>query len=341
MDDDKETNHVTEVKSHEEIVGKRELLGKGIRQVIRRSNMIAKQVVCIQSALSLGFVSQLWVDTSLWEVVAVEVRPSMLSGEIEQFILQDVCQIGDVVLVEDERVLEEQIRMMGLDTLVGYSVITQSRRKIGKFGTSTDMLEEYFDIERGSGSGLASRGDFGESSVMTIGSSHCGSNQLRKGTDLSRVSSNGVGSTGMFQGPVKEDTRKVFPHSERGLTKTLETNSTSSSGGSGGSFIGASAIRSTRRSRASEIHNLSERRRRDRINEKMRALQELIPHCNKSDKALMLEEAIKYLKSLQLQVHMMGMGSGMASMMFPGVQHTYHKWVWEWIHIIPCRPPIV
>ncbi|KAF9595871.1 hypothetical protein IFM89_005357 [Coptis chinensis] len=126
LDDDKE------VKSQEEIVGKRELLRKGIRQVIRRSNMIAKQVVCIQSALSLGFVSQLWVDTGLWEVVAVEVRPSMLSGEIERFLLQDVCQIGDVVLVEDERVLEEQIRMMGLDTLVGYNVVTQSRRKIGK-----------------------------------------------------------------------------------------------------------------------------------------------------------------------------------------------------------------
>jgi hypothetical protein len=43
-------------------------------------------------------------------------------------------------------------------------------------------------------------------------------------------------------------------------------------------------------------------RRRDRINEKMRALQELIPHCNKTDKASMLDEAIEYLKSLQLQV---------------------------------------
>nr|GEY31852.1 phytochrome interacting factor 3 [Tanacetum cinerariifolium] len=56
------------------------------------------------------------------------------------------------------------------------------------------------------------------------------------------------------------------------------------------------------RSRAAEVHNLSERRRRDRINEKMKALQELIPRCNKSDKASMLDEAIEYLKSLQMQV---------------------------------------
>ncbi|RZB42561.1 transcription factor PIF1-like [Glycine soja] len=59
---------------------------------------------------------------------------------------------------------------------------------------------------------------------------------------------------------------------------------------------------STKISHAAEVHNLSERRRRDRINEKMKALQELIPPCSKSGKALMLDEPIEYLKSLQLQV---------------------------------------
>lgn len=77
---------------------------------------------------------------------------------------------------------------------------------------------------------------------------------------------------------------------------------------------------SARRARAAEVHNLSERRRRDRINEKMKALQELIPRCNKSDKASMLDEAIEYLKSLQLQVQMMSMGCSMAPMMFPSMQ---------------------
>ncbi|KAI9099106.1 hypothetical protein K1719_024873 [Acacia pycnantha] len=78
------------------------------------------------------------------------------------------------------------------------------------------------------------------------------------------------------------------------------------------------------RSRAAEVHNLSERRRRDRINEKMRALQELIPNCNKVDKASMLDEAIEYLKILQLQVQMMSMGTGLyvPPMMLPhGMQH--------------------
>ncbi|KAG6728911.1 hypothetical protein I3842_01G000700 [Carya illinoinensis] len=75
----------------------------------------------------------------------------------------------------------------------------------------------------------------------------------------------------------------------------------------------------SKRSRAAEVHNLSERRRRDRINEKMRALQELIPNCNKVDKASMLDEAIEYLKMLQFQVQIMSMGAGlyMPPMMLP------------------------
>ncbi|OVA15860.1 Myc-type [Macleaya cordata] len=211
----------------------------------------------------------------------------------------------------------------------------------------------------GKGSVNVTRGDVGESSVMTIGSSHCGSNQVTNDADFSRVSSNALGTAGLFTGPMKEDFQKLFPHGERGGTETLEPTVTSSSGGSGGSFGGtgkqsnsthshkrkgrdadesecpsedaefesAEAKKppqrsgSNRRSRAAEVHNLSERRRRDRINEKMKALQELIPHCNKSDKASMLDEAIEYLKSLQLQVQLMWMGSGMAPMIFPGVQH--------------------
>ncbi|XP_074304225.1 transcription factor PIF3-like isoform X2 [Silene latifolia] len=89
----------------------------------------------------------------------------------------------------------------------------------------------------------------------------------------------------------------------------------------------AHARASSKRSRAAEVHNLSERRRRDRINEKMRALQELIPNCNKVDKASMLDEAIEYLKTLQLQVQMMSMGAGlcMQPMMLPPGMQPIHS----------------
>lgn len=68
--------------------------------------------------------------------------------------------------------------------------------------------------------------------------------------------------------------------------------------------------RSSKRSRSAEVHNLSEKRRRSRINEKLKALQNLIPNSNKTDKASMLDEAIEYLKQLQLQVQMLTMRNG-------------------------------
>ncbi|KAJ8533892.1 hypothetical protein K7X08_007216 [Anisodus acutangulus] len=88
-------------------------------QMMKRSNLIAKQVISIKSALSLGFVSQLWVDINSWIVFLVEVRPNLLSGEGEKFLLEDVKQVGDVVLVEDESVMENEFKLVGLQTLVG------------------------------------------------------------------------------------------------------------------------------------------------------------------------------------------------------------------------------
>ncbi|CAA0819599.1 Transcription factor SPATULA, partial [Striga hermonthica] len=70
--------------------------------------------------------------------------------------------------------------------------------------------------------------------------------------------------------------------------------------------------RSSKRSRAAEVHNLSEKRRRSRINEKLKALQSLVPNSNKTDKASMLDDAIEYLKQLQLQVQMLTMRNGMS-----------------------------
>ncbi|KAJ0453524.1 putative PRC-barrel-like superfamily protein [Helianthus annuus] len=102
------------------------------KQLVKRCNVVAKQVISIQSAVSLGFVSQLWVDTNTWMVVIVEVRPNLLSGQQEMFFLEDTKQVGDVVLVEDETVMDKEFKLVGLETLVGYSVVTPGRRDIGK-----------------------------------------------------------------------------------------------------------------------------------------------------------------------------------------------------------------
>ncbi|KAK4765667.1 hypothetical protein SAY86_026757 [Trapa natans] len=62
-----------------------------------------------------------------------------------------------------------------------------------------------------------------------------------------------------------------------------------------------------RRGQATDPHSIAERLRRERIAERMRALQELVPNANKTDKASMLDEIIDYVKFLQLQVKVLSM----------------------------------
>ncbi|KAF8721121.1 hypothetical protein HU200_023541 [Digitaria exilis] len=88
------------------------------KQMARRSALLAKQVISVSSARSLGFVSQLWVHTATWVVALVEVRPSLLSGEAEKFLFEDISQVGDVLLVEDESVIENEYNLVGLHSLV-------------------------------------------------------------------------------------------------------------------------------------------------------------------------------------------------------------------------------
>ncbi|KAI3449086.1 hypothetical protein Pfo_005751 [Paulownia fortunei] len=78
--------------------------------------------------------------------------------------------------------------------------------------------------------------------------------------------------------------------------------------------IGKSSV--STKSRAAAIHNQSERKRRDKINQRMKTLQKLVPNSSKTDKASMLDEVIEYLKQLQAQVHMMSR-MNMQPMMLP------------------------
>ncbi|PIN21241.1 hypothetical protein CDL12_06058 [Handroanthus impetiginosus] len=63
-----------------------------------------------------------------------------------------------------------------------------------------------------------------------------------------------------------------------------------------------------KRGQATNSHSLAERVRRERISERMRMLQELVPGCNKiTGKAMMLDEIINYVQSLQQQVEFLSM----------------------------------
>ncbi|CAN8314381.1 unnamed protein product [Cochlearia groenlandica] len=70
----------------------------------------------------------------------------------------------------------------------------------------------------------------------------------------------------------------------------------------------------TKRKRSTQVHKLYERKRRNEMNKRMRTLQDLLPNCHKDNKVSLLDAAIKYMRTLQLQVQMMmsmRMGNGL------------------------------
>ncbi|ESQ36626.1 hypothetical protein EUTSA_v10008279mg [Eutrema salsugineum] len=62
-----------------------------------------------------------------------------------------------------------------------------------------------------------------------------------------------------------------------------------------------------RRGQATDPHSIAERLRRERIAERIRALQELVPTVSKTDRAAMIDEIVDYVKFLRLQVKVLSM----------------------------------
>ncbi|CAN8328255.1 unnamed protein product [Cochlearia groenlandica] len=148
--------------------------------------------------------------------------------------------------------------------------------------------------------GIHSAVDFSEVLIGSSAAAGCygfsgGNNNAQGNSSGTRVSSSSVGAS-------ENETDEYDCESEEGVEAVVDDELPSKSSGPSRS--------SSKRCRAAEVHNLSEKRRRSRINEKMKALQSLIPNSNKTDKASMLDEAIEYLKQLQLQVQMLTMRNG-------------------------------
>ncbi|KAG6476113.1 transcription factor UNE12-like isoform X1 [Zingiber officinale] len=99
-----------------------------------------------------------------------------------------------------------------------------------------------------------------------------------------------------------------------------------------------------RRGQATDPHSIAERLRRERIAERIRALQELVPNTNKTDRAVMLDEILDYVKFLRLQVKVLSMsrlgGTGAVAQLIADIpvsvegepsksgshQHVWEKW---------------
>ena len=117
-------------------------------QIRQRSEILGTQVITRDRGKRLGIVSQLWVDVDQREIVAIGLRDNILAiaGMPKFMYLSSVREIGDVILVDDDSVLEEDVDVEGYSTLINSEVITETGEPLGrvrgfKFDTRNGKLE--------------------------------------------------------------------------------------------------------------------------------------------------------------------------------------------------------
>lgn len=100
-------------------------------EIRQRSDILGTLVVTRDTGKKLGVVSQLWVDIDQREVVALSLRPNLLYGTPQPMLLSSIRQIGDVILVDDEDVIED-IDVESYNSLINCEVITETGELLGK-----------------------------------------------------------------------------------------------------------------------------------------------------------------------------------------------------------------
>ncbi|KAB8316513.1 PRC-barrel domain containing protein [Tolypothrix campylonemoides VB511288] len=102
-------------------------------QSIRRSDILNTQVITRDNGKRLGIVSQVWVDVDQREVVALGLRDSLISisGVPRYMYLNSINQIGDVILVDNEDVLDD-VEVDLYSNLMNWEVITETGEVLGR-----------------------------------------------------------------------------------------------------------------------------------------------------------------------------------------------------------------
>ncbi len=102
-------------------------------QIIRRSDILNTQVITRDNGKRLGMVSQVWVDIDRREVVALSLRDNLIAfaGVPRYMYLNSVNQIGDVILVDNEDVIED-IDVEAYNSLINCEVITETGELLGR-----------------------------------------------------------------------------------------------------------------------------------------------------------------------------------------------------------------
>ncbi|XP_048548490.1 transcription factor bHLH49-like isoform X1 [Triticum urartu] len=180
-------------------------------------------------------------------------------------------------------------------------------QKMGYDSAAYGFQAYGMELEERPGLYRSSAGAFSQNIQMS--DEHSGGVKKRKGTDdciallNPSASSKNVGdqqtevSSQPERNSVERDNRKISP-------KTQSKEDSSDGDGTKENYVHFRA----KRGQATNSHSLAERLRRKKISERMKLLQDLVPGCNKiTGKAVMLDEIINYVQSLQRQVEFLSM----------------------------------
>lgn len=189
-------------------------------------------------------------------------------------------------------------------------------------------------VNNNGGGGLINRdGSIEESTVTEQSGSFGGSGRKRRENCSGDESSKLVSSTSSAKELKDSNSKRVKASSSK------DENGSSKAGGESRSAGGTKPAEKpaeppkdyihvrARRGQATDSHSLAERARREKISERMTILQDLVPGCNKViGKAVVLDEIINYIQSLQRQVEFLSMKlEAVNSGMIPSINAFHPK----------------
>ncbi|RWW85657.1 hypothetical protein BHE74_00005632, partial [Ensete ventricosum] len=156
---------------------------------------------------------------------------------------------------------------------------------------------------------------------VSLGAPAWSSEKKRKAPPKGKAKEVGLANSAMDPPKVAEEDAKRCRSNEKdgneddAVKPKVEQTDGSSSNGNGGQKQGRNTAAKSpeppkdyihvraRRGQATDSHSLAERVRREKISQRMKLLQDLVPGCSKvTGKAVMLDEIINYVQSLQRQV---------------------------------------
>ena len=118
-------------------------------QVWQRSEIMGTQVITREGGRRLGIVAEILVDVDRREVVALGLRDNILTkmvpGVPRYMLLDSICQVGDVILVDSDEAIED-INIEPFSTMINSEVITEAGDPLGRvrgfqFNIETGNLE--------------------------------------------------------------------------------------------------------------------------------------------------------------------------------------------------------